>query len=247
MQTFRFTKVKMLAALCLLFAALTGCKKAEPSISVPQEITVQFSNTGVPFSEIDSIVVVVRDQQQFIKQWKTLQKGSSSFKQSLQGLAAGNYTVELYAYSALAEDLNAKQYARTINIELPLKKPAVVNAPTGKFNDSWFKRAIFMGTQQNAIIIVAMDPRDSYYEVRLKQPAAKQIHLERYSVDNNVLVSSKSTIRDLTGLIGLGEYADYAPYVQAMNGKTWTKGVISGWIEQDGLGDVGFHYEYFYQ
>ncbi len=254
MQTIQFKTAKLLAGLMLLFVVLTGCEKDDPTQPAPhpvpqpaaRELSVTFSNSSIPFADIDSVVVVVRDQQQFIKEWKTMQKGNGVFKVNLQHLAAGNYQVELAAYSKKGADLTARQYALTKNILLPLQQPHTINAPTGSFTDSWFQRAVFSAGQDNVLIIVAMDPRDSYYEMRLGLATGKRIYLERYSVDGNALVASKSTSRDVTGLIGFGEYSDYLPYVQAMTGKSWTKGVLNGWIDQEGLGDVGFYLEYFY-
>ncbi len=250
MQTIQFNSLKLIGCLLLFFVALTGCKKDDPQQPIPlpvaRELSVGFSNSSIPFSDADSIVVVVRDLQHFVKEWKTMKKQAASFTTNLQHLPIGNYNVELYVYSKKGADFTARQYALTKRIALPLQQQLSIDAPTGSFTDAWFQRAVFSEGQDNALVIVAMDPRDSYYEMRLKSAAGKRIYLERYSVDGNVVVASKTTSKDVTGLIGLGEYSDYVPYVQAMAGKNWTKAVISGWIDQEGLGDVGFYYEYFY-
>lgn len=89
-----------------------------------------------------------------------------------------------------------------------------------------------------------MDPRDSYYELRFKEAKWKRLHMQRFSVDVNVLVASKSNSRSVEGLIGLGEYADFSPYVEKMHGKNWTIGNINGYIEGQNGQDIAFEYEY---
>jgi hypothetical protein len=252
MQTIQITP-RFFIGLFLLIVALAACKKDGPQQPAPQpvplpiakDLSVSFTNSSIPFTDVDSVVVVVRDQQNFVKEWKTMQKGPASFTINLLQLAAGTYAAELYVYTKKRPDFTARQYALTKTIVLPLQQPLVLKAPTGSFSDSWFQRAIFSEGQEDALIIVAMDPRDSYYEMRLRSTTGKRIYMERYSVDGNAVVASKTTSRDVTGLVGLGEYADYLSYVEAMNGKAWTKAVVSGWIDQEGVGDVGFHYEYF--
>jgi hypothetical protein len=255
MQTI-YSKSARLAGVIFLLSAtfLTACEKdvvpvPEPTPFPPpvtKELKLQFSNTGIPITDVDSVVVVVRDPARYIKKWQTMTKATTSFSLNLDDLPAGNYTAEIYAYSKTRADLTARQYALTTDIVLPLQQAAVVNSPTGSFADAWYQRAIFRDGATNTIIIVAMDPRDSFYEIRLNQPIAKNIHLQRYSIDVNAVVASRSYIRDLQGLVGCAEYSDFIPFVQAMNGKSWTKAVISGWVEGENGGDIGFDYEYYY-
>ncbi len=254
MQTI-YLKYARLAGVIFLFSAafLAGCEKDAPQKPVPtpipipvaQVLTLQFSNTGISINDIDSVVVLVRDQEKNIKKWQTMVRATTSFNIGLQDMAAGNYTAEMYVYSKQRADLTARQFALTTNVALPLQHAAVVNGPTGTFTDVWYQRAVFREAGNKAVVIVAMDPRDSFYEIRLNQPIAKRIHLQRYAIDVNALVASKSTYRSIGGLVGFGEYGDFIPFVQAMNGKSWTKGVVSGWVELENAADIDFAYEYF--
>lgn len=173
-----------------------------------------------------------------------MDKAYTSFRLSLQDLAAGMYTAEILAYSKKRADFTARQFALSKEIVLPLEQATVVNAPNGTFQDPWFQRAVFFEGQDDAVIIVAMDPRDSYYELRFKEAKWKRLHMQRFSVDVNVLVASKSNSRSVEGLIGLGEYADFSPYVEKMHGKNWTIGNINGYIEGQNGQDIAFEYEY---
>ena len=159
-----------------------------------------------------------------------MDKASTSFRINLQDLAAGYYKAEILAYSKKRADFTARQFALLKEIVLPLEQAAVVNAPTGIFNDSWYQRAVFFGGQQKAVIIVAMDPRDGYYEVRFKEDKWKLLQIERYSIDVNVLVAAKSKTRNIEGLVGFSEYWDFVSYVEKMNGKNWTQGFITVFV-----------------
>lgn len=252
MQTIILKSAKLLGGLFIFFAAFTACKKDPVQNPVPQpvpqpapqELVVQFSTTGISMTGIDSVILIVRDQNYYVKKWKKMNKAYTSFRLSLQDLAAGMYTAEILAYSKKRADFTARQFALSKEIVLPLEQATVVNAPNGTFQDPWFQRAVFFEGQDDAVIIVAMDPRDSYYELRFKEAKWKRLHMQRFSVDVNVLVASKSNSRSVEGLIGLGEYADFSPYVEKMHGKNWTIGNINGYIEGQNGQDIAFEYEY---
>lgn len=252
MQTINLKYAKVLGGLFLCLAAITACKKDPVQNPVPQpvpqpvsqELVVQFSTTGISITDIDSVVVIVRDQHFYIKKWKKMDKASTLFRLSVRDLAAGKYNVEILAYSKKRADFTARQFALSKEIVLPLGQATVVDAPNGTFNDPWFQRAMFFEGQDNAVIIVAMDPRDTYYELRFKEAKWKRLHIQRYSVDVNVLVASKSNSRSIEGLISVGEYGDFISYVEKMHGKSWTIGNINGYIEQQDGQDIAFDYEY---
>ena len=254
MQTINLKSAKLVGGVFIFLALLTACKKEIIPTPVPQpvpqpvsqDLKVQFSTAGISIADIDSIVVIIRDQNHYIKKWETMEKASTSFRINLNGLAAGGYTAELLAYSKKRADFTARQFALLKEIVLPLEQAAVVNAPTGIFNDSWYQRAVFFGGQQKAVIIVAMDPRDGYYEVRFKEDKWKLLQIERYSIDVNVLVAAKSKTRNIEGLVGFSEYWDFVSYVEKMNGKNWTQGFITVFVEpQSGGGIAIFDYEYY--
>lgn len=247
MQTIRLTSAKVWGAIFLILAAFTGCKKdpvldPAPPPAAPA-LKVLFSNASVSMTDIDSVVVIVRDQNQFIKKWRTMAKAGSSFNLGLHDVAAGNYTAEILAYSKKRSDFTARQYAFSTEIILPLANEVVLAAPTGSFNDAWYQRAVFFETSGQAVITVAMDPRDTYYGVIFKEAKAKKIILQRSAVYVNFLVASKTTTRSVEGMIGFTEYSDFIPYQENMKNKNWTKGYITGWIER-AEGDIAFDYEY---
>ncbi len=231
MQTMNLKSAKVLGALFLLLLGFTACKKDEVPTPVPQpalsELSIKFSNETIPMTDIDSVVVIIRDQHQFVKKWETMERASASFKTNLQGLVPGNYKAEILAFSKKRADLTARQFKVSKDIVLPLAQSVEVPGPNGSFHDEWYQRAVFFERQGDAIVIVAMDPRDSYYQLSFKAAIGKRIHLQRYSIDVNALVASKTTARNIEGSIGITEYWDFVPYVELMNGKSWTKGVIT--------------------
>lgn len=247
MQTNHYKAASSWAAFFIILFVFSSCKKdpvtLPPPQPVSQELIVQFSSAGIALASIDSVVAIVRDQDKNIKLWKTLDKGATSFKLNLHPLAPGTYSTEVLAYSKMKPDLTARQYALSTEFQLPLQQPLIVNSPNGSFTGAWNQRAVFFGPEA-ATIIVAMDPRDAYYEVRFRQANYTRLHLDRSSIDVNVLVAAKSKIRNIEGLVGFGENSDFTPYVDAMKNKTWTKATISGYIEPAVGGEIGFHYEY---
>ncbi|MDO9374376.1 MAG: hypothetical protein Q7T76_08155 [Ferruginibacter sp.] len=248
MQTIHFKAASSLAVVFMILFVFSSCKKDPviPPVAQPvnQELIIQFSTSGIGMGTIDSVVAIVRDQNNMIKLWKTLDKAATSFKLNLQQLASGNYKTEVMAYSKIKTDLTARQYALVKEVQLPMTQPVIINAPTGTFTDAWYQRAIFFGPVGTATIIVAMDPRDSYYEVRFNRPNYRRIYLERSSLDGNVLVAAKSKIRNIEGLVGLSEYGDFTPYVQLMQQKNWTKGTIGVYIDPAVGGEIDVYYEY---
>jgi hypothetical protein len=247
---------RMIVGLLALVTVFTACNKdIEPAPTRPipaptqpnpvaKELVIQFSNTGLPITDVDSTVVVVRDENKNIKKWETLQKSGAAFKLNLSNLTTGSYTAEIYVFTKVAPDNTARQYALTKNINLPLQETVTINSPKGSFNDTWFQRAVFFEGQNDAVAIVAMDPRDAYYGVTFKEAKWKIADLARFSVSERHLVAMKSVSKNINGTIGFEEYWAFTPYVQQMAGKAWSKGYISLYIEHQDGREVFFDYEY---
>ena len=160
METNNFRTATIWCAIIITFFAFSSCTKnpVEPPPPQPgnQELVVQFSNTGVTLSTIDSVVAIIRDQDNNIKLWKAFDKASTAFTLRLHQLATGNYKAEVLAYSKKKADQTARQYALAKDIQLPLQQSLVVKAPTGNFTDTWFRRAIFFDGPEAVTIIAAM-------------------------------------------------------------------------------------------
>lgn len=147
MGTRHFTKGIAILRLIIFFTVFTSCRKEadKPFVTpVVQELEVRFATNGVPVTEVDLIVVVVRNENHEVKKWETLQQATSSFKLKLEGLAAGKYNAEILVHSKKRTDLTARQYALSTNIELPLQQSLVINGPAGSFSDQWLQRAVFL-------------------------------------------------------------------------------------------------------
>ncbi len=256
MKTNYFTSVKSTAILSLLVFLLTACEK-EIAVSLPpgsnppttspiaKEIAVKFSAATIPMDQLDSAVIVVRDADKNIVKWETMQKVSDSLVVNLSSLGSGDYAAEIMIYTKKGSDNTARQYYLQKLFTFPLQQALREAAPTGKFNDAWFKRAIFFADQNEAIIIVAMHPGDAAYEVRFKEPVWTSIAIERYSINTNHLVAMKNYHKKFEGkLVGLVEYFAFESYVDSMRGKEWTRGHISVSVRHESGSYIDFHCEY---
>jgi hypothetical protein len=191
MQTARFKTTTIWCALFVIVSAITSCKKDPVKTPAPQPANQELV---VQFSSIGVPLATIDSVVAIVRDQN---KDIKLWKTLAKGA------------TALVKDM-----------QLPLQQPVVLNAPTGTFTDTWYQRAIFFDGPEAVTIIVAMDPRDAYYEARFRQPSYTRIHLDRSSIDVNVLVAAKSKMRNIEGLVGFTENSDFSPY------------------------DIGFDYEY---
>jgi hypothetical protein len=253
MQNENFISRRMIVGLTLIVAAFAACtyKRDDvelfPPIIAPtfKELTVKFSGPGISLNKVDSAVVVVRDENQYVKKWQTMLKSSNGLTIDLSTLSDGSYSAGIMIYTKKGTDNTARQYEITKSISLPFQQQKIVDAPNGTFNDTWFKRAVFFGDQNEAVVIVAMDPRDAFYEVRFKEAKWVRTDVRRASININYVVASKTHKKVLDGqVLGFAEYTALTPYIDAMRGKDWTTGFIDILLTDETGRDVYFDYEY---
>lgn len=226
-----------------------SCKKDKIYIPAPtpvtQEIAVLFSGETIPFQNVDSAVVVLRDANQNIKKAGRLQNRVASLYESLADLPAGDYTAEIMIQTKKEADNTARQFAIKKTFTLPLQVNLQVKAPTGNFTtDTWFKRAVLSAPGQEAIAIVAMDSRDAFYEIKMKEAQWDHVQLQRYAMYHNAIAAIEAHTRNVQGVIGFTDYTSFDTYTQAMQGKLWTNAKISVSMEHQSGREVFFNYAY---
>jgi hypothetical protein len=232
----------------LLLVGAVGCKKddvlPQPPTPVTQEFVIDFSTETIPFQNVDSAVVIIRDADHFVKKSIRLQNRAASLYTGLTDLAAGVYTAEVKIQSKKEPDNTARQFALTKTFALPLQASLHLQAPTGSFTDTWFKRAVLFAPADEAIATIAMDPRDAFYEIQFKEAQWDYSMLQRYAVSGSVRVADGNHTKILQGIIGFADYAAFEAYTQRMQGKSWNKAAISLYIRHKTGREIYLDYEY---
>lgn len=240
---------KYLIITTVLASLLAGCSK--DSVQAPPEVTgkltIEFSSAGLAFAAADSAVIIWRNSaDEFVKQ-QQLQKASDKFSTDISNINPGSYHIEIIIYSASAADAKTYRFVNKKIIDIIPQHPSIVlPSPKNDFSDEWLKRVEVEDAAKHATVILPMDPRDTYYEVQLKESKWKSFGIQREALYNNVLVGLQAKNKDITGVLAFVDYEAFEGFAAEMSHKQWTKANFSIYLE-DSNGEHLFIDHFFFK
>jgi len=173
----------------LLLSITSSCKKENnpggDHPSVEKDIVISFQQQGISMSQVDSAMIVFKKQgsQQFVL--KRFDKQTNFMNVVTEDLSAGNYTMDIYIYTKKAADNSSRMYSRSIGVTLPLSSNHVMTAPTGEINGVWDPHIVLASANNEAVIVLAADNADPYFDVRVKDSKWDYFYIDRIAFNRN--------------------------------------------------------------
>ncbi|WEK35796.1 MAG: hypothetical protein P0Y53_25195 [Candidatus Pseudobacter hemicellulosilyticus] len=249
----RFT---IIALTTVLF--LSACKKDKDQPPKPPADTfrLQFNGQTIPFSQVDSAVVLFHKEGSNNPVFQRLIKGANHWQTSIDGLSAGKYRAELYVYAQLADGnaTTSGRYQLDKKFTIPYREDSlvVVAGPGAGPQDPWEKFIVLADPDHSVLLTVPLNPKNPYFEFLLQDTRWDQFQLERiaakYGNGGNEFIAIHAW--ECPGSCYgadriISNSTAFLPFVETLGSKAWDNAEVSGWVANSGTGEkVEFFYQY---
>jgi hypothetical protein len=222
---------KIAGMLLLLAVSILSCKKDTDKTPSPadKKLVVSLQNHLVAVSDIDSANVVLRkgtSTPYFLR----LQKGADKLEALIDGLPAGQYTIDLELYTKEMPSGKYYQFVSTRAATLSnSSQPVTIEGPSELGPDGWSARKVGATSNRDIVVLIPLDVNDPYFEVRTKGEYWNFVGVERIALQGAAVVaheewSCNSNCPDIDGL--LFNKTIFQPFTDNIKNSPWTKNEI---------------------
>jgi hypothetical protein len=223
---------KIAVMLLLLTVSILSCKKDDDNSPAPNDkkLVVSLQNHLIAVSDIDSANVVLRKSGTNTPYFLRLQKGTDRLEALIDGLSAGQYTVDFDLYTREMPSGKHYQFVATRQVGLTNSQADItIQGPSDPGPDGWSARKVSFTSNRDIIVFIPLDVNDPYFEVRTKGTAYNFVGVERIATSGPAVVAQKEwsctgNCPDIDGI--LFNKTIFQPFTNIIQNSNWTKNEV---------------------
>lgn len=238
-----FHSHKLWTALALIsfIFFLSSCKKDNnPGPKPPEDyrdpiFKLDFSAATIPLNLVDSATVIFKKTGSQTHYVQRLEKTSTTMQVIINSLSKGEWTANVYLYSAVAGKDEKREYVISKIFEKGTGYMEMsVAAPNGTLNDAWSPRVHYR-LQQEIDAYIPLNPEEPYFRLRVadrtkwKSYQVTRGAYNRIPGTGNELISSgdwKCQLNCINNDKLVEDSQFFVPFANGVKNKTWNNGEI---------------------
>lgn len=221
-----------------ILISLAACRKDKdrPQEPVEKTLQVKFKTGSVAYNLVDSAFVVLKKEGTSTQIFKRFEKGTDILRFSVEDLAAGNWTAEMYIFARFNASAG-RRYRQDKTFTIPAggaQAGIILDAPTGAITDNWKPYAFFRHEGEGVSVAVALDNTDPHFDIQVQSTPWKLFYIERYA-NNRLTGGANAKVAEYIWSCDNGCYTSdkfinndtgFLPFTQEVGNKDWNNGLI---------------------
>lgn len=219
--------------LLVLAVSILSCKKdAESPAATDKKLVVNLKNHLISVSDIDSANVVLRKSGSNNPYFFRLQKGTDKLEALIDGLPAGQYTVDVDMYTNEMPSGKYYQFVQTKAVTMSSSpEPITIEGPDDLGGDGWSARKVAATSSRDIVVLIPLDVNDPYFEIRSNEAVYNFIGVERIALQGAAVVAHKNWQCNTGNCMTNGgrllfDKTTFLPFTNIIKNAQWTKNEI---------------------
>ncbi len=222
--------IKMAGLIVLLAVSFMACKKDRVENDADVKLAVNLQNHLIEVSDIDSANVVLRKGVAGTPYFFRFQKGTTSLEALIDGLPAGQYTVDFDLYTKEMPSGKKYQFVTTRQVTIRAGMGTInIEGPDDLGPDDWSARKVTTTTGNAVVVIIPLDVNDPYFEIRTNGTYWNLFGVERTALQGSAVVAHKTWDCQNNCLPNsriIYDRTQFAPFTETIKNASWTKNEI---------------------
>lgn len=223
---------KMAGVIVMVAFSIISCKKnTDTTTPKDQKLVVDLSEHLIGVADIDSANVVLRKGGTSTPYFLRFQKGSGKLEASIDGLPAGNYTVDFDLYTK--EMTGGKKYqfvsVKQLNIQ-SRSGTLTVSGPDDLDADGWTSRKVVTTANNDIVVLIPLDVNDPYFEIRTKGIDWDFFSVERLALQGQAVIAHETWNCQNNNCPGnnriIFNKTHFFDFTETVKNSTWTRSEI---------------------